>query len=611
MSHKLTAQDFQKYKNLGLSIVGIKKAEEYKNDKGESKKKVFFPKGGWAQYQKKFATRDEIKLFEERGSEMIGLITGQLSGIVVIDVDEEHSKKYDFLQETPMRVKSSISGGTHYYFRWTEGLEAFGNATKVMNYNMDYRGRGGLIFAPGSVVRKLDGKLGTYDCVGEMDLSNFDKSKLPELPAEIIINLSEEKKEVEEGKQYLDSNGGLAQMPTLYEGQRNSETVRVMGALLSKIDPSIWETFVWPAIRVWNQERVKPPQQEGALRASFRQIMNRELRKRDQELMEALGEKTDFKEILFRQLSEQVEETFSSDYPEVDEATGGFRYKNLYLVSGLEKSGKSSWLMHMLQNKLNSGIRIGYVNTEMPILEFGRRMTAYWKGITYDEVDDVMVVEWSEKFSDKFSYLGVESLNTQKQMIEDINLFVKDIDCLVFDNITSWGNKIVKGKEGWQVTADLIDQLLTITKNNKIVTFMVMHMRPDIVVNSSVKVTEQAIKNYKDNPNVIFEKSESFIRKPTLADVYGGGSALSQISGAVLIWRPYQKFVSEEMNSHAQIILESFRHSAQSSVQVKFDGSTGRFTADSGSDEEMIESMDSKKEEKKPKENPSLYGGKD
>lgn len=603
---KLTTQDFQKYKNLGLSTVGVNRATEYKNDKGESKKKVVFPKGGWAQFQKKFATRGDIALFVARGSEMIGLITGKLSGIVVIDVDEEHSRKYDFLK-TPMRVKSSLSGGIHYYFKWTEGLEEYGNATKVMDYKMDYRGRGGLIFAPGSTVRKLDGKKGTYDCIGEMDLSNFDRSKLPELPAEIILNLKEEKKEVAQGEGYLEKDRkGLSVMPTLYAGSRNTETVRVMGAILGKTDPSLWESFVYPALRIWNHEKVKPPQDEGAFRASFKQIMNKELRKRDVEIMEALGEKIDFKGILFKQLGEQIADTFSSGYKEIDKATGGFRYQNLYLVSGLEKSGKSSWLMNMLQHKLNSGTKIGYVNTEIPILEFSRRMTAYWKNLPYDDVNDEMVVEWGEKFSDKFSYLGVESLGTQKQMIKDISLFVKNVDCLVFDNITSWGNKIVKGKEGWQITADLIDQLLTITKNNKIVTFMVMHMRPDLVVSSTIKANEKAIQDYKDNPNIIFNKSESFVRKPTLADVYGGGSALSQISGAVLIWRPYQKFVSEEMNSHAQIILESFRHSAQASVRFNFDGKTGKFSF--SSDEELIEELKPKEKKKKKPKTKNMFG---
>lgn len=574
---KLKALDFQRYKNLGLSVVGIPKATEYLNDKGKSKKKVVFPKGGWAQFQDKFPTRDEIAEFESRGSELIGLITGELSGIVVIDVDEEHSSKYDFLQ-TPMRVKSSLSGGIHYYFKWNENLQEFGNATKIMDYPMDYRGRGGLVFAPGSTVRKIDGSVGTYDFIGEMDLSNFDRSKLPELPDEILINLSEERKEVTEGESYLESDDTGVVLPKLFEGNRNAETVRVIGAVLSKSDPSIWEGVIYPAIRIWNQEKVDPPQDEGALRASFNQIVKKELKKRDDEVIFNVEQKTDFKSTLEQQIEEQTEETFMSDYLEVDEITGGFRYSNLYLVAGLEKSGKSSWLMNMLQNKLNTGVRIGYVNTEMPVLEFAKRMAAYWKEIPYSEVSDELILEWSNKFSDKFSYLGVENLDTQEKMIEDINVFVKNVDCLVFDNITSWGNKIVKGKEGWQVTADLIDKLLKITKQNPIVTFMVMHMRPDIIVNSTIKANAKAIQEYKDSPDIIFEKSESFVRKPTLADVYGGGAALSQISGAILIWRPYQKFTTEDMNAHTQIILESFRHSPQSTIKVYFDGKTGKFS---------------------------------
>lgn len=568
-------------------MVGIPKAVEYVNDRGVSKKKVYFPKGGWAKYQEVFATRDEINGFVSDGSELIGLVTGKLSGIVVIDVDEANSAKYDFLR-SPMMVKSSISGGRHYYFRWSDGLEQYGNATKVMGYEMDYRGRGGLIFAPGSMVRKLDGTMGTYDFIGEMTLDNFDRSKLPELPDEIVMCLSEEKTVSLTGQTLEEDDDGAVIMPRLYEGNRNAETARVIGAILVKSDPALWESVIWPAIKIWNKERVNPPQEEGALRATWNQLVGRERKKRDEEIVFNIGKKLDFTDNLNDQIAQQTIETFSSGYSEIDEVTRGFRYNNVYLVAGLEKSGKSSWLMNMLQNKLNYGTKIGYVNTEMPILEFARRMAAYWKKIKYEAVDDALVLAWSREFSGKFSYLGVEQLGDQETMIKDINSFVKDVDCLVFDNITSWGNKLVKGKEGWQVTADLIDQLIRITKQNTIVTFMVMHMRPDIIVNSTVKATEQTIEKYKDDPESIFKKSESFIRKPTLADVYGGGSALSQISGAVLIWRPYQKFVSEEMNSYTQIILESFRHSPQSAISVFFDGSTGQFMTKKELDESKV-----------------------
>lgn len=583
----ITFDQFNKYKRLGLSVVGIPKAVEYLNDKGKSKKKVYFPGKGWARYQEEFATRSEIEGFVKDGSELIGLVTGKLSGIVVIDVDEANCAKYDFLR-SPMMVKSSISGGRHYYFRWSDELEEFGNATKVMGLEMDYRGRGGLVFAPGSMVRKLDGTMGTYDFIGEMNLDNFDREKLPELPDEVVMCLSEEKAVSVTGQTLEEDNEGNIVMPRLSEGNRNSETTRILGAILTKSDPTLWESVIWPAVKIWNKEMVTPPQDEGTLRATWRQLVGREMKKRDEEIVFNLAKKVDFVGILEEQIKGQSDEAFLSGYSEVDQVTGGFRYNNVYLVAGLEKSGKSSWLMNMLQNKLNYGTKIGYVNTEMPILEFARRMAAYWKKIKYEAVDDSLVVEWSREFAGKFSYLGVEQLGKQEDMIKDINAFVKDVDCLVFDNITSWGNKLVKGKEGWQVTADLIDQLIRITKQNRIVTFMVMHMRPDIIVNSTVKATEMAVQNYKNDPESIFKKSESFIRKPTLADVYGGGSALSQISGAVLIWRPYQKFVSEEMNEYTQIILESFRHSQQAALTVFFDGSTGRFLSKKEKDEAVI-----------------------
>jgi hypothetical protein len=95
--------------------------------------------------------------------------------------------------------------------------------------------------------------------------------------------------------------------------------------------------------------------------------------------------------------------------------------------------------------------------------------------------------------------------------------------------------------------------------------------------------TPAAIKDFieNDKPERVFEKSLTLIRKPSGADIYGGGACRSQVSGTILIWRPFQYFTKESLNQMSEILLESFRHApSASSVKMTFHGEKGLFTQD-------------------------------
>ncbi len=556
--------DLKQYDRLGWSVIAVRKILMEKGHK----KPLFYP---WAQYQKRQPTDAKLREWAEDKPEALAVVTGKVSGVVVIDVDEADQSDYTFL-DSPMKVKTALSGGVHYYFKWTPKLSMFSNRVKIMDLPMDYRGEGGLAFLPPTEVNG-----GKYEFIGEMTPSNFDLEALPELPDEILVQMQEEETRPDEA--YLEIKSGSVVLPELFEGERNTQSTRVIGSLLAKSNPEIWEAVIWPQIKEWNKQMVSPPQSERALRSTFDQITRRELRKRDEDVIFKSIKEENFTDLLKEQIGQQADEVFLTGYRSVDEAIGGFHYYNAYLVSGLEKSGKSSWLMGMLQDRMKKGVRIGFVNTELSIYEFSKRMASYWKNKPMDMIEDEEIVAWADKYSSHFEYLGVEQLTTQEQMFEDVASFLDRIDCLVFDNITSWVNKIKPGFETYQVTGDLLNSLIKITKKNKIVTFFVLHTKHDVVISSR---KTPSFKQIESDPRfAAMEKSMSYVRQPTVSDVYGGGQALSQISGAVIIWRPYQK-LSQTSKDHqydeiAKIVLESMRHSPRRVVEAVFRGDRGRF----------------------------------
>ena len=96
-----------------------------------------------------------LSQFSSPSAAMIGIPTGTVSGITVIDVDvKAGARGMDWLNENSARLPSTRthktrSGGLHLVFRTPEGVE-IGNSAGRIAPGVDVRGIGGYIIAPPS-----------------------------------------------------------------------------------------------------------------------------------------------------------------------------------------------------------------------------------------------------------------------------------------------------------------------------------------------------------------------------------------------------------------------------------------------------------------------------
>ena len=103
----------------------------------------------WTEYQTTLPTREQVKNWWERyPNANIGIVTGEVSGIDVIDCDSEAGKNAieDFLPDIFITPVSKTPKGWHYYFRHKKGLS---NGVRVLT-DCDVRTTGGYIIAPPS-----------------------------------------------------------------------------------------------------------------------------------------------------------------------------------------------------------------------------------------------------------------------------------------------------------------------------------------------------------------------------------------------------------------------------------------------------------------------------
>ncbi len=239
------------YLALGFSVIPLEPGD---------KKPLF----AWAKYQKTKATEDEVRGWFLRNPEAnIGIVTGQASGVVVVDVDDDEAPKQLKLPfPDTIKVKTGRKGGMHYYYRYPGRSVPCG--VKIAGLGIDIRGDGGYVVAPPSV---------HPSGVKYEWLSPLDISKLGDAPDWILHHHEVENVKGAVDKPLTDIREGVE------EGRRNDSATRFIGSLLHAQPEDIWESVAWPQTIEWN-DRNSPPLDHKELRATFDSITGRERRTR-------------------------------------------------------------------------------------------------------------------------------------------------------------------------------------------------------------------------------------------------------------------------------------------------------------------------------------------
>jgi len=102
----------------------------------------------WKEFQSRRATAEElVKWFEEYPNTQIGIVTGEISDLTVVDIESDGD--LTLLKDETYTVKTG-GGGIHVYFKYDKD---FKNAVKILP-SVDVRSEGGYVIASGSVSTK-------------------------------------------------------------------------------------------------------------------------------------------------------------------------------------------------------------------------------------------------------------------------------------------------------------------------------------------------------------------------------------------------------------------------------------------------------------------------
>jgi hypothetical protein len=196
------------YAVAGYSIIPLKK----------DKKPLI---ASWLDFQKTPATEEVIEGWWTKYPEAnIGIVTGAISGITVIDIDTKGETVVDYTIFPKTYTVKTPSGGYHLYYQYDPEIRQTAN-TYPQFPHVDIRNDGGYVVAAGSVTNYTtkDGlQGGVYKVECHMDLAPF--------PRDLFITETVKKPRTRLGKK-------LAEVQKMKEGDgRNSAMCSLLGTLL-------------------------------------------------------------------------------------------------------------------------------------------------------------------------------------------------------------------------------------------------------------------------------------------------------------------------------------------------------------------------------------------
>ena len=273
----------------------------------------------WKKYQYEKADEKQVReWFDKENPPNIGIVTGKISNITVVDV--EKGGKWEHYPVT--QTSRTGGGGYHLYYKYAEGM---GNKARIHELT-DIRGDGGYVVAPPS----LHASGNRYEWTRKEVTQPFPYS---------MFNASPEKKG--DWETLLKGAG---------EGERNQTAAQIIGKFISALPPEDWMTTAWQMAVLWNQGNT-PPLPERELRATFNSIMGREVRKRKEAPQKPVLEQPggvlddDVDIRLMSEIAKDITDDMTVSYPTGfkvidDNFMGGLKEGDLMFITGYSGLGK-------------------------------------------------------------------------------------------------------------------------------------------------------------------------------------------------------------------------------------------------------------------------------
>ena len=403
----------------------------------ESKK----PAIPWKQYQSLRADYYLITEWLKKGWSL-GLVTGKVSGVVVVDDDRvKHGlNEWGFESEV---ISETRSGGKHYYFKYSEGVVNTANP----EIHVDIRGEGGYVIIPPTK---------GYSWVKPPVVFSLDL--LSEIPNEIKAVLYRSNQST--GKVRLTDHVALQ------EGSRNTALLEMANSLCNRYSEAEWTTAVLPILFGTNAT-YNPPLPEDEVKTIFNQATKFVKSHPKQKLASAPASLTSLvdERLLERELEKDAP---STGFYELDNLIKGFIPGHVYTLTGDTNVGKTALACNFAYNVAQQDRRVLYL-----ALEPDTTVLDYFASIHLNKKFSELTEEDLRKdVGNVFVYRG-QDVTSVDALMEAVRANTR-FDLVVVDHASYF----VRGGNNTTIQqSDMMKTFVQIAKENRTAIVLIQHPR--------------------------------------------------------------------------------------------------------------------------------------
>lgn len=375
----------------------------------------------WQKYQKSLPSPDEISLWWTKWPDAnVGIVTGKLSDLAVIDVDTEQGKEAisEYIPDScEFPVCETPGGGQHFYFCYPEDKKIGNNTRRVPG--CDLRAEGGYVIAPPS--RGENGKYYQWH-----NLLTINKVEIRPLPAAYVkyININSTIRGCNNSAKEMFVPGrrdnDLFHTANCLEkgGMPASEAHHVLTVLArscilpeEKDNPEKWarqkvesamkrserkevnvtqEVAKWVAVtkgyfavtNCYNELQLVTKQQKNAARVAICRLVEKGVLERHRQ-----------RDAVYRRIEVECEEIdwksaptqdLDIDWPLGLSALARIYPGNIVVVAGVQNCGKTAFMLNFIKQNMHNN-QIHYFNSEMGATELKLRLQKF---------EDVSLDDW-------------------------------------------------------------------------------------------------------------------------------------------------------------------------------------------------------------------------
>lgn len=392
----------------------------------------------WGDYQGRYPTDEELHKWFALQDYNIGIVTGKLSNLTVLDCDGTTGvAEAQRLGLTSRATCLTWSGGKHIYY--THSGETNSRTSKD-HQGLDSRGEGGYVAAPPSLV---SGK-GYKWMGGVLPMSKF----LTPWPSGLLA------KPVPNGTQLASAHQSDPWIVSALKGVGSGERHRTLVRLACYLIPRHHYDIVKQHLIDWNQKNTPPMAEDevvkqlndlvgrfkkGQYKTSYKAPVVQE----DKDETLDVASAKDSKAYYLGQLSATplIVPDLSTGYTSLDKATHGIKRGALFTIGARPGTGKTTLACNIAANLCKAGKRVLYFSTEMSRDELLNKFASAEGDIAAQRFEDKQFTQQDRdrlvQFATRFEQYDLHIVRLFKPDPESVKQGIAQYqpDVLIFDHI--------------------------------------------------------------------------------------------------------------------------------------------------------------------------------